>query len=154
MRAMAERDAPAVVGMVRGLAREAGGRVEPKVTPESLWHNRHIASVTVAETTSGALLGACITETIFSTWRGTRGAYVVDLFVDPACRGLKVGERLLRAAARRARTAGAEFIKLEVDIANPGAARFYERLGFACYEFDRAFVLEREALFTFTDQRD
>jgi ribosomal protein S18 acetylase RimI-like enzyme len=77
----------------------------------------------------GAFAGLCLTFPSFSTWRGERGVYVQDLYVDEACRGRRVGETLLRAVARRGKAKGAGYIRLSVDIANKKAESFYERLG-------------------------
>ena len=45
-----------------------------------------LVDVVVAED-DGHLLGACLGLMTFSTWRGARGLYVVDLFVLPQARG-------------------------------------------------------------------
>ena len=82
----------------------------------------------------------------FSTWRGAKGLYIVDLFVSGRARNRGVGLELLKESARRAMARGARFIKLEVDHVNDGAARFYERLGFARRDEDQLFVLEEEGV--------
>jgi ribosomal-protein-alanine N-acetyltransferase len=45
-------------------------------------------------------------------------------------RRLGVGRALLKELVARLERAGAQFIRLEVDLRNTGAIRFYERLGF------------------------
>jgi ribosomal protein S18 acetylase RimI-like enzyme len=90
----------------------------------------------------------------FSTWRGARGLYVVDLFVDPAARGQRVGQRLLRMSAERFAARGASFIKLEVDEANAGAQRFYARLGFSKKNEDRLHILEQDQFTAFIASGD
>lgn len=147
IRAMRDGDAPHVVAMVAGLARDTGSDVIPKLTPESLIANGDLIDVTIAEE-DGALLGACLALLTYSTWRNARGLYVVDLFIDAGGRNRGLGVRLLREAARRGWEKGARFIKLEVYHTNEGAARFYERLGFARNDKDRLFVLESEKLET------
>jgi ribosomal protein S18 acetylase RimI-like enzyme len=87
----------------------------------------------------------------FSTWRGAKGLYVVDLFVEEAQRGRGLGHALLRESARRAAAKGARFLKLEVDRWNDGAARFYGRLGFAHKESERLFILDDAAFSRFLD---
>jgi len=59
-----------------------------------------------------------------------RRGYVEDLVVDSARRGSGVGRALMRAAAARAREAGAEQLLLTVWRGNEDARRFYERLGY------------------------
>jgi ribosomal protein S18 acetylase RimI-like enzyme len=73
--------------------------------------------------------GLCLTFASFSTWMGTPGIYVQDLFVAGGFRGRRIGERLLQAAARRGREKGARYMRLSVDVENLRAQAFYERLG-------------------------
>jgi ribosomal protein S18 acetylase RimI-like enzyme len=148
IRAMREDDAPNVVAMVQGLARDTGSDVVPKLTPESLVAARDLIDVTLAEE-GGAILGACLTLLTYSTWRDAKGLYVVDLFIDGKARNRGVGLKLLREAGRCGRAKGARFIKLEVNHTNDGAARFYERLGFVRSDKDRLFVLEDDKVTAF-----
>lgn len=145
IRPMREEDAPDVVAMVHGLARDTGSDVVPKLIPESLIAHGDLIDVTIAEE-GGAILGACLTLLTYSTWRDAKGLYVVDLFIDGKARNRGIGLKLLREAARRGRAKGARFIKLEVYHTNEGAARFYERLGFVRNDKDGLFVLESENL--------
>lgn len=148
IRPMRDEDAPQVVAMVKGLARDTGADVVPKLTPENLIASRDLIDVTIAEDETG-LLGACLALLTYSTWRDAKGLYVVDLFVDPRARNGGIGLKLLREAARRGRAKGARFIKLEVDRTNDGAERFYERLGFMRNDKDRLFVLEDDKVTEF-----
>jgi GNAT superfamily N-acetyltransferase len=50
--------------------------------------------------------------------------------VSAACRGLGVGERLVRHAIEIARAAGCGLVQLTTDKSRADAHRFYERLGF------------------------
>lgn len=150
IRPMADTDAPAVVAMVQGLARDTATDIIPKLTPQSLIGNRDLIDVTIAEDQEG-MLGACLTLLTYSTWRDARGLYVVDLFIDGRARNRGIGLKLLRAAARRGRAKGARFIKLEVYHTNDGAARFYERLGFGRHDEDRLFILEDEKMTALLD---
>lgn len=145
IREMTDGDAPRVVELVRGLASHIGQQAAPRVTPEGLTGNRDLIDVIVAED-NGRLIGACLSLMTYSTWRGAKGLYVVDLFVESAARGRNAGLLLLRETASRGIARGARFIKLEVDHTNDGAARFYERLGFKRNDEDRLFVLEHDML--------
>ena len=61
--------------------------------------------------------------------RGRRGHLItIDIAPDARRRGL--GRRLYAEVARRLAEAGASEIRLEVDVRNAGAIRFYESLGF------------------------
>jgi ribosomal protein S18 acetylase RimI-like enzyme len=145
IREMKEDEAEAVAGMVRGLAEHIGTGTVPKLTGDVLLKSRDLIDCVVAED-GGALLGACLGLMTFSTWRGARGLYIVDLFVTPEARGRNLGEKLLRASASRAAARGASFIKLEVDETNTGAERFYARLGFKKKTEDRLHILEQDRL--------
>lgn len=153
LRDMRPEEAGRIAAMVAGLARDVGAAVTPQITGEKLNAARDLVDVVVAEE-DGAPLGAILTLMTFSTWRGVRGLYVVDLFVEGAARNRNVGLALLREAARRGRARGARFIKLEVDHTNLGAARFYKRLGFTRKEEDRLFVLEQDRLETFIADKE
>ena len=145
IREMRDEDASGVAAMVRGLAEHVGVTEMPKLDSQRLVAARDLIDVVVAEE-HGELLGACLGLMTYSTWRGARGLYVVYLFVAAKARGRKLGERLLQESARRAASRGASFIKLEVDIDNPGAERFYARLGFAKKSQDRLHILEQDGL--------
>ncbi len=153
IRPMAESEADAVAGMVRGLADHIGTGVVPRLTGEKLVASLDLIDVLVAEE-DGRLLGACLGLLTFSTWRGEKGLYVVDLFVEPAARGKAIGEKLLRVAAQRGAMRGVRFIKLEVDETNTGAQRFYERIGFIKKTEDRLHILEPDHFNTFIEMGD
>ncbi len=61
---------------------------------------------------------------------GGRDAFVDELFVRAEHRGAGIGGRLLAHARDAAAAAGVVALHLEVDRANAGARRFYERHGF------------------------
>lgn len=77
----------------------------------------------------GRFAGMCLSFRSFSTWRGQLGIYVQDLYVDPAFRGLRIGESLLREACVRGHRRGARYLRLSVDRENVSAQAFYERVG-------------------------
>ena len=153
IREMRDGDADSVAALVLGLARHVGTAVVPKLTAEALLAARDLIDVVVAED-EGRVIGACLGLMTYSTWRGARGLYIVDLFVDSEVRGQNIGLRLLRQSARRAARQGAAFIKLEVDHGNPGAARCYERIGFRKKNEDRLFILEQDRLEEFISKGD
>ncbi len=53
-----------------------------------------------------------------------------DIAVHPACRGLGLGESMMRFAIAKVRAAGAEFMTLEVRQSNIAAVALYKKLGF------------------------
>jgi ribosomal protein S18 acetylase RimI-like enzyme len=99
----------------------------------------------VAESAT-SLTAYCLSLIMFSTWRGSRGLHVIDLYVRPVARRGKLGERMLIEAARRGWAEGARFIRLEVEHGNAEAERFYERLGFQRKVNETAHALYAEAM--------
>ncbi len=150
-RQMRDADAAVVAAMVQGLADHVGVPITTGLTGPKLLAARDLIDVVVADE-NGKLLGACLALMTFSTWRGTRGLYIVDLFVEERARGRNVGLDLMKQAARRGLAKGARFIKLEVDTGNEAAARFYTRIGFARKDEDRLFFLEQDQLMTFAKE--
>lgn len=81
-------------------------------------------AVGLAAEVSGELAGFAIGH-----HSGGRG-HVVTLDVAAGHRRAGVGRALLRELLARLEAAGARSVRLEVDLRNEGAIRFYERLGF------------------------
>ena len=77
----------------------------------------------------------------YSTWRGTPGVYVQDLYVSNHLRGTGLGRDLLRAVRERARDWGGRYVKLTVFDGNQDAISFYRHLGFELCENEQALVL-------------
>ena len=67
----------------------------------------------------------------YSTWRGQRGLYLEDLFVDPACRGHGIGRQLLAHLAALAVQRGCARMEWSVLDWNTLAIDFYRGLGAA-----------------------
>lgn len=126
-------DAETIHAALRAMAE--GMKAGPKFvsTVEDIRHYGFRAvpafEVLIAETDGAAFAGLCLTFPSFSTWMGTPGIYVQDLFVADAFRGRRIGERLLHAVARRGREKGARYMRLSVDVENPRAQAFYDRIG-------------------------
>jgi len=111
--------------------------------------------VLIAEV-GGVFAGLCLSFPSFSTWRGERGVYVQDLYVDESFRGRHIGEALLKSAARRGRERGAGYLRLSVDVTNTRAEAFYERLGITHSRDEQIHMIKGEAFRAFaasaTDQ--
>ena len=127
------QDAPEIAEMIRALARDSGSEAVPKITADHIREHgfgpHRLLWIWIAEL-DGKPVGTVLLEPMFSTWRGQKGFYVVDLFVDAAHRGKGIGECLMRSAARDALASGGAFLRLEVEQTNPAARRLYTRLGF------------------------
>ena len=141
---MRDGEEEAVAVLIRQLPKDLGLSTVPKITGQSLRDAKDLAYVTVA-VDAGLILGVCLWTMTYSSWRGCAGIYISDLYVLPHARGRKIGERLLRGTLQEAQKKGAQFVKMEVEIGNHAAARFYQRLGFIHKVDDRIFILEPEA---------
>lgn len=58
-----------------------------------------------------------------------RTLYIDDICVDETCRGQRVGQRLYEHVLEHARALGCHNVTLNVWACNPGAMRFYEKMG-------------------------
>lgn len=85
----------------------------------------------------GEFAGVSLFFPIFSTWLGRPGVYIQDLYVEERFRGMKIGESLLRETAAWSRERGGVYMRLAVDVSNPAAQRFYQKLGLIWLESDR-----------------
>lgn len=65
----------------------------------------------------------------FSTWRGSPGVYVQDIYVAANARGTGLGRKLLQAAAAWGQKQGANHLRLSVDPENVAACQFYATVG-------------------------
>ncbi len=147
IRMMCDGEEDAVAVLIRQLPKDLGLLTVPKMTGQNLRDAKGLAQVTVA-VDAGLVLGVCLWTMSFSSWRGCPGIYISDLYVLPHARGRKIGERLLRGTVLEAQKRGATFIKMEVELSNAAAARFYERLGFIHKADDRIFILEPDVFKT------
>lgn len=102
----------------------------------------------------GAFAGMTLFFPIFSTWLGRPGVYVQDLYVEDRFRGLRVGERLMRAVAAWSHRRGGVYIRLAVDVGNVGAQAFYEKLGLGWLDTDREHAAYGEAFLALARDRN
>lgn len=77
----------------------------------------------------GALVGMALWFLSYSTWTGTHGIYVEDLFVRPAARGQGAGRALLRTLAGICVERGYRRMAWSVLDWNESALGFYRSLG-------------------------
>jgi ribosomal protein S18 acetylase RimI-like enzyme len=125
-------DAEAIHALILALAKDVG--CEDRVSSAPADFRRHGRGpapgfeALLAER-DGVPLGLCLYFFSFSSWRGERGVYVQDIWVDPAVRGSGLARRLIEATARRAAAQGARYLRLSVDRENQAARSFYDRLG-------------------------
>ena len=153
-------DVPAVLGMVRELAAYEKAEHEAQMTEEQLLGALfgespalfgHVA--TAAGAAGGELAGFALWFLNFSTWRGTHGIYLEDLYVRPGHRGSGVGRELLRTLAELCVTRGLSRLEWSVLDWNTPSIEFYRAAGAVPMDGWTVFRLTGEALPRFASDR-
>lgn len=148
IRSAEPRDADAIHAMIAGLAKETIGDHQPVLSADAVrrygFGPAPAFHAFVAER-DGDVVAAMIVYDEFSTWRGQKGVYVLDIFIARAARGKGLGKRLIAEAAKWGRARGASYVRLSVDQENIHAINFYEAIGFEEGSHDRVFLLSGEA---------
>ena len=127
-------DVPAMVGLVYDLAEYEKARHECTLTDEqlhtALFCPEPAVFAHVAQRDSGGeVLGCAIWFLNYSTWTGTHGIYLEDLFVKPEARGTGLGKALLAELAREAVARGYRRVDWSVLDWNTPSIDFYRSLG-------------------------
>ena len=132
IRSASIEDAPAIHSMLIELAESMNVRSKLGSTADDICgamsgHDPAIY-VLMAEQNQQSV-GVAIFFRTFSTWRGTRGVYLQDIFLSPTVRGCGLGKRMLGAVVEWATAHGADHLRLSVDRANKSAQSFYTATG-------------------------
>ncbi|MER5293145.1 MULTISPECIES: GNAT family N-acetyltransferase [Streptomyces] len=127
-------DIPVIHTLIRELAAYERAPEEARATEaqlhEALFGERPAAYAHIAEDdTSGEPVGFALWFLNFSTWRGTHGVYLEDLFVRPSARGAGHGKALLAELARLCVERGYQRLEWSVLDWNEPAIGFYRSLG-------------------------
>ena len=124
-------DAETILAMIRRLAAFEKAEHQVKATAEDLardgWCDQPKFEALIAEV-EGKPAGFALFFTNYSTWEGSPGLYVEDLYVDPDARGRGIGRLLVQAVARLVVARGYRRLDLAVLHWNPARA-FYASLG-------------------------
>lgn len=82
--------------------------------------------------TLGGTVVGCLQLTIIPgiSRQGASRGQIEGVRVSASCRGMGIGEALMREAIDRSRRAGCTLVQLTTDVSRADARRFYERLGF------------------------
>jgi GNAT superfamily N-acetyltransferase len=132
LRAARPDDVPAIVGLVRELARfeklEHLCTVAPETLAPHLFGDKPVAECLVADE-AGELVAFALFFTNFSTFLAKPGLYLEDLYVQPAHRGTGLGKALLERLGRLAAERGCGRFEWSVLDWNERAIAFYESMG-------------------------
>ncbi|MFI2425668.1 GNAT family N-acetyltransferase [Streptomyces sp. NPDC018955] len=134
IRAATVNDIPDIRAMIRELAAYEKAAEQARATEEqlrrALFEEHPAASVLIAEEDgTGEIAGFALWFPRFSTWTGTRGLHLEDLYVRPHARGSGHGKALLAALAAICRENGFERFEWMVLDWNEPAIGFYKSLG-------------------------
>ncbi|WP_327680569.1 GNAT family N-acetyltransferase [Kitasatospora sp. NBC_00458] len=127
-------DVPLIHTMIRELAEYEKAPDEAVATEEQLHEALFGAApalfgLVAEDDTTGEPVGFAVWFLNFSTWRGTHGIYLEDLYVRPAARGGGHGKALLLELARIAVERGYSRMEWSVLDWNAPSIDFYESLG-------------------------
>ncbi|MFJ6212956.1 GNAT family N-acetyltransferase [Streptomyces sp. NPDC092296] len=127
-------DVPAIHTMIRELAEYEQALHEALATEEqlreALFGERAAVFAHIAEDdASGEAVGFALWFRNFSTWRGTHGIYLEDLYIRPEARGGGHGKALLRELARICAERGYARLEWSVLDWNEPSIGFYKSLG-------------------------
>ena len=150
-------DVPTVVRLVRELAAYEKAEDEARMTDEqlrdALFGGAPALFGHVAEDADGAVAGFALWFLTFSTWRGTHGIHLEDLYVSPGHRGTGLGRELLRTLAQECVDRG--FARLEWAVLdwNTPSIEFYRAAGAEPLDGWSVFRLTDDALPRFAADR-
>jgi GNAT superfamily N-acetyltransferase len=149
-------DVPAVVALVRELAEYEKALHEARLTEEQLTAVLfgdspalfgHVAVV------ADQVVGIALWFLNFSTWRGTHGIYLEDLYVQPQHRGRGLGKELLRTLAAVCVERGYSRLEWSVLDWNAPSIEFYKAAGAVPMDGWTVFRLTDDALTGFAADR-
>ena len=156
IRRVRPEDVPALVGLVEELAEYERARPDCHLTAAQL-HDAlfrpapalfgHVAEV------DGQVVGMALWFLNFSTWRGTHGIYLEDLYVRPSQRGAGLGKALLTELARECVANGYARLEWSVLDWNTPSIEFYQAAGAVPMDEWTVFRLTDDALSSFAQPR-
>lgn len=125
-------DADLIYRFIVKLAEYEGFEDQVECTPEQLHHalfeGKPSGKVVIAEV-DDIPQGFALFYYNFSTYKGTNGLYLEDLYVNPDCRGLGIGTKLLAYLANEALENDCQRMEWSVLDDNEPAIGFYRSLG-------------------------
>jgi GNAT superfamily N-acetyltransferase len=149
-------DVPSVVALVRELADYEKALHEVRLTEQQLTAALfgdapalfgHVADL------DGEVVGIALWFLNFSTWRGTHGIYLEDLYVSPQHRGSGLGKELLRTLAEVCVERGYSRLEWSVLDWNAPSIDFYKAHGAVAMDEWTVFRLTDDALIAFAGER-
>ena len=148
-------DVPTIHQLIRDLALYERELEKARATPEQLHASFFADSPKVfcelIETDDGEIAGFAVWFLNYSTWTGTHGIFLEDLFVKPEFRGRGYGKALLIHLARECVAKGYHRFKWSVLDWNQPSIDFYRSLGAEALDEWTEFRLTEDALSKLAD---
>ncbi|MFG1942675.1 GNAT family N-acetyltransferase [Nonomuraea sp. NPDC048826] len=133
IRSATPADVPAIRQMIRELAEYEKSLDQARATEEqlhrALFGPEPKVFAHVAEDDGGEVVGFALWFLSFSTWTGTHGLYLEDLYVRPRRRGGGHGKALMAELARICLERGYERFEWSVLDWNEPSINFYKSIG-------------------------
>ncbi|MFB9163710.1 MULTISPECIES: GNAT family N-acetyltransferase [Arthrobacter] len=155
LRTAAPADVPAILGMIHDLAAYEKEPDAVKNTEEMLHANlfganpQIYAHVVDSPVAGEPIVGFALWFLNYSTWEGTHGIYLEDLYVRPEARGGGYGKMLLQNLAQIAVERGYARVEWSVLDWNEPSINFYKSFGAAPMDGWHVFRLDGGALVNF-----
>ena len=150
-------DVPTVLRLVRELAAYEKAEHEALMTADqlhgALFDEAPALFGHVALADDGGIAGFALWFLNFSTWRGTHGVYLEDLYVSPDHRGTGLGRELLRTLAEECVDRGFSRLEWSVLDWNTPSIDFYRAAGALPMNEWTVFRLTGDTLSTFAADR-
>ena len=151
VRPAAPDDVPVILRLVRELAEYERSLHEVETTEEQLAAalfpgDGHPATFAHVAEVDGEVVGTAVWFLSFSTWTGTHGVWLEDLYVSPDHRGLGLGQELLRTLAAVCVERGYHRLEWWVLDWNAPSIGFYESIGAVAQDEWTRFRLDGAAL--------
>ncbi len=132
IRPAAPADVGGLIGLIRDLAEYERAphevAIDEAMLTDALFRPAPTVFASVVDE-GGQLLGMAVWYLTFSTWTGTNGIHLEDLYVRPEARGRGLGRRLLQMLAATAEANGYARVEWSVLTWNEPALGFYRSLG-------------------------
>ena len=127
-----ERDCKGIVALMRDFAEyEKLGQyceiTEDKLMAAMFSDGAYVEGIVAFD--DGLMIAYALFYKNFASFRGQRGVYLEDIFIDSNYRGIGLGEVMLKRIAQTAKSQGGERIDFQVLDWNAPAIGFYEKLG-------------------------
>jgi len=148
IRNAAEHDVPSIVGLMRDFAKyeklaDYCEITEVRLAAAMFGDEGFVEGMVALEGLEP--VGYALFYPSFASFRGERGFYLEDIYVDGRHRGSGVGQRMLRRIAQTAKFRGFERIDFQVLDWNTTAIDFYKKLGAICNPDESHFKFSDEA---------